>query len=115
MTPKQVVERWIKTFNRADADALAALYSEEAINHQVVNEPVIGKESIRQMFTTEFANAEMICIPENIFEDGEWTILKWKDPKEFRGCGFFQIKNDKIIFQRGYWDTLSFNRIHDNK
>lgn len=65
------------------------------------------------MFADEFAEAEMICISENIFEDGEWAILEWKDPKGFRGSGFFHIKNDKIIFQRGYWDKLSFHKFHN--
>ncbi len=54
------------------------------------------------MFESAFAHAEMICIPENIFVDGEWSILEWKDPKGLRGCGFFNIKDSKIIFQRGY-------------
>jgi hypothetical protein len=29
-----------------------------------------------------------------------------------RGCGFFQVLDDKIAFQRGYWDKLSFLRLH---
>ena len=113
MTPKEIVKLWITAFNKADANALAELYSVDAINHQVANEPVTGKAAIHQMFATEFAHAEMICIPENIFEDGEWAILEWKDPKGLRGCGFFNIQNDKIIFQRGYWDKLSFHRLHN--
>jgi len=108
MTPKQVVEKWIAVFNRVDADTLAELYADDAINHQVANEPLVGKAAIKEMFTAEFARAEMVCIPENIFEDGDWAILEWKDPKGLRGCGFFQVKDDKIIFQRGYWDKLSF-------
>ncbi len=43
----------------------------------------------------------------------EWVILEWKDPLGLRGCGFFQIKDDKIIFQRGYWDKLSFLKQHN--
>ncbi|MFY7979264.1 MAG: hypothetical protein ACOVON_04410 [Sediminibacterium sp.] len=35
-------------------------------------------------------------------------IIKGKDPKGLRGCGFFWIENDKIVYQRGYWDKLSF-------
>lgn len=35
MTPRQVIERWVETFNRADADALAELYADDAVNHQV--------------------------------------------------------------------------------
>lgn len=113
MTAKQLVEKWIEIFNQADADGLADLYADDAVNHQVANEPVIGKAAIRQMFATEFAAVEMVCIPENIFEDGEWAILEWKDPNSLRGCGFFHVKDDKIIFQRGYWDKLSFYKLHN--
>ena len=112
MTPRQVVEKWVAVFNKADADQVAEFYHDEAINHQVANEPLRGKQAIKKMFADEFSRAEMVCIVENIFEDGEWAMLEWKDPKGLRGCGFFHIKNDKIIFQRGYWDKLSFLRMH---
>ena len=45
--PKQVVELWVEAFNRADADGLATLYAEDATNHQVVRDPVEGREAIR--------------------------------------------------------------------
>jgi hypothetical protein len=112
VNPRQVVQTWIEAFNRADSDALAAMYAEDAINHQVANEPAIGREAIRTMFAEGFAQAEMVCILENLFEDGDWAILEWRDPKGLRGCGFFQIIAGKIAFQRGYWDKLSFQRLH---
>ena len=65
------------------------------------------------MFEKEFASANMVCLVENIFEDNEWAILEWKDPQGLRGCGFFHIINNKIKFQRGYWDKLSFLRMHN--
>lgn len=108
MKPREVLLSWIEAFNRADPDALAALYTTDAVNHQVVFDPVEGRENIRQMFAKEFATARMACIPENIFEDGEWAILEWKDPNGLRGCGFFCIRNEQVVFQRGYWDRLSF-------
>ncbi|MGH7460913.1 MAG: nuclear transport factor 2 family protein [Longimicrobiales bacterium] len=111
-SPRQVVEAWIDAFNRADADALADFYSEDAINHQVAESPVHGRAAIRQMFEYGFATANMVCIPENIFEDGEWAILEWKDPLGLRGCGFLHVIDGKIVFQRGYWDKLSFLRAH---
>ena len=64
------------------------------------------------MFEAEFARATMICIIENIFANGQWAILEWKDPLGLRGCGFFQVVEDRIIFQRGYWDRLTFLRQH---
>lgn len=93
--------------------ALAELYHVDAINHQVANAPIEGKDAIREMFSKEFTSADMTCIPGNIFEDGEWGILEWTDPLGLRGCGFFHIVNGKIKFQRGYWDKLSFLRIHN--
>ncbi len=108
MKPKEILELWIAAFNKGDAQALAALYHEEAVNHQVVTDPVVGKKAIYQRFLEEFQSAEMVCIPENIFEDGEWAIMEWKDPKGFRGCGFFHIIQGKIQFQRGYMDKLRF-------
>ena len=112
MTPKDVVIKWVDIFNKADAKGLANFYSENAINHQVNTSPLEGREAIQKMFEEEFAKANMVCIIENIFEDGEWAILEWKDPLGLRGCGFFHVVDDKIIFQRGYWDRLTFLRQH---
>ncbi|MEM7108133.1 MAG: ester cyclase [Bacteroidota bacterium] len=108
MTPKKLISKWVELFNQGDANSLADLYHEKAINHQVAYDPIEGKEAILQMFTDEFAAAEMTCLVENLFQDGEWVILEWKDPLGLRGCGFFHVVNGKIKFQRGYWDRLSF-------
>ena len=108
MDPKDIVIHWVELFNKQDANGLAELYHEDAINHQVAFDPLEGREAIRQMFKDEFASADMSCIVENIFQDGEWAMLEWKDPLGLRGCGFFHIVGDKIRFQRGYCDRLSF-------
>lgn len=113
MTPKEIVKKWVEAFNEGDAEKLALLYANSAINHQVANEPVEGKAAIQTMFAQEFANADMVCIVENIFEDGKWAILEWKDPLGLKGCGFFNIENGLIQFQRGYWDKLSFLKAHN--
>jgi len=112
MTPRQVVEQWIECFNRADVEGLAALYAADAVNHQVVTEPLHGRDAIRTLFEVEFGRAAMTCIPDNLFEAGEWAILEWRDPAGLRGCGFFHVVDDQIVFQRGYFDQLSFFRLH---
>ena len=50
---------------------------------------------------------------DNPDEDGEWAIMEWKDSLGLRGCGFFHVKDNKIVFQRGYWDKLSFLKQHN--
>jgi hypothetical protein len=112
MNRKGLIENWVAAFNEANAEKLAAFYTNDAINHQVIAEPVVGKAAIQKFFEAAFAEAKMVCIIENIFEDGEWAILEWKDPLGLRGCGFFHIVDGKIVFQRGYWDKLSFLRMH---
>ena len=110
MQPRELIRSWVEAFNRADAEALADLYADDAVNHQVAEAPVHGREAIRRMFAAGFASARMTCIVENVFEDGDWAILEWRDPLGLRGCGFFHVVDGRIVFQRGYWDKLSFLR-----
>ena len=109
MTPTDLIRSWIEKFNAADADGLADLYAPDAINDQVVfSAPLHGREAIREMFEIEFSRATMVCIEERIFECDDTAILQWRDPLGLRGCGFFQIKDDHIVHQKGYFDQLSF-------
>jgi limonene-1,2-epoxide hydrolase len=111
VSPKQLVQTWVSLFNSANVEGLVLLYAPDATNHQVVMAPLLGRKAIREMFLTEFGRAKMTCVVENIFEDGEWAILEWSDPTGLRGCGFFHVQNDQIVFQRGYFDQLSFFRL----
>jgi len=113
-TPRQLIEQWVAAFNRGDADTLESLYAEQAVNHQMPNEPVNGKAAIVRMFRGEFAAApEMHCIPVQIIAEGSWAVLEWRDPKGFGGCGFFEIKEGLIHTQRGYWDKLTFMKLYE--
>jgi len=51
-----------------------------------------------------------------------WVILEWTGGGTFyktkrskgkkitaQGCGFFKIRNGKIVFQRGYWDKAKWD------
>lgn len=115
MKPKEVVEHWVEYFNEADVEGICSLYHPDAVNHQVVTTPLKGINAIRSLFEIEFGRAEMHCNIEKIHEAGDWAILEWSDPLGLRGCGFFQIKAEKIVFQRGYFDQLSFFRAQGMK
>lgn len=98
-SPKTVVRRWIAAFNAADADALAALYREDAVNHQAAPEPLTGRDAIRAAFA---AATTTECLPENLFEDGEWAILEWRDPAGSHACTLFHIIDKQIALQRDF-------------
>lgn len=78
-SPKEVVNKWVDAFNVGDVDMIISLYDNNATNHQVANEPVVGVVAIREMFANEFSTAKMVCIVENIFEDGQsWNgVIHW--------------------------------------
>jgi len=112
-TPREIVQQWVEAFNKADSSLIADFYAENAINHQMPNTAITGKMAIKEMFVAEFAAApNMHCIPIQIIEEGEWAVLEWRDPNGLQGCGFFNIKNDLIQIQRGYWDKLSFQKLY---
>ena len=60
MRPKELVQAWVAAFNRGSAEEIAAFYHEDAVNHQVTQDPVEGCEAIRAMFAREFAAAAMV-------------------------------------------------------
>ena len=53
LRPKEVVSKWIDVFNAGDVDAITNLYHDNAINHQVANDSVVGIDAIREMFINE--------------------------------------------------------------
>jgi limonene-1,2-epoxide hydrolase len=112
MTPVELVEIYVEAFNNVDIETLTGLYADDAVNHQVVTDPVIGREAIGKMFQYELTKTPMVCIVENIFEKDEWVVLEWKEPLGFRGCEIFRIVNGKIKLQRGYYDTSCFLKEH---
>jgi len=112
MTPKEIIREWVECFNAADVDGLMRLYSTDAVNDQVVfSEPLKGSAAIRDLFELEFSRAKMVCIEEHIYECGDTAILQWRDPLGLRGCGFFTVRDDEIVYQKGYFDQLTFFRI----
>jgi hypothetical protein len=42
MTPKQLVQKWVELFNRGSIEGLLNLYAVDAVNHQVVTDPLRG-------------------------------------------------------------------------
>ena len=108
MKPKEIIEKWVALFNTLDYEGISDLYAGNSINHQTPIGIIEGKENIKQVCKNEFEQYEMVCIIDNIFEDGNVGILEWKDPKGLRGCTLFWFEHDKIIYQRGYWDRLTF-------
>lgn len=103
MSPKEVIRQVVKAFNEKDIDRVAAFFREDAVCHQVSEQPIYGREAIREMVAEAVGRLKMEWIVENIFEDGEWAILEGKDLHGFKGCTVFRVVDSRILLQRGYW------------
>lgn len=53
MRPKEVIKKWVEVFNTGNTDEISELYHDDAINHQVANEPIIGRDSINVIFRND--------------------------------------------------------------
>ncbi|HEY3449570.1 MAG TPA: nuclear transport factor 2 family protein [Myxococcales bacterium] len=122
-SPREVVVAFFEAFNRHDVGALAALYAADAVNHQMPSEPLRGREAIRQSFAEAFrAVPDMGCEVVHVMVDGEWGAAEWQgwgtaraedgSPRPYRmnGCGFFEVRDGRIVLQRGYWDSATMSR-----
>lgn len=123
---KLLLRNWIDAFQRCDVDAVVGCYAQDAINLQIAaGEPSVGVEQIRRdtkAFFRGFPDAWSRI--ENLMGDGDWAAWEWvgggtfsgefygNPPTgktfEIKGCGFFQFRDGKIVYQRGYWDKLSW-------
>lgn len=112
MRAKEVVMAWVKAFNRADPDDVARCYAEDALDHEMPDQPVLGRAAIREHFAAAFKDADLVRIVENLVEEGDWAVLEWRDPDGLRGCACFQVREDRILLRRGYWDKLTHLRQH---
>ena len=123
---KHLLQNWIDAFQRCDLEAVVACYAEDAVNFQIAaGEPSVGIEQIK-FDTTEFFRGfpDAWSRVENLMGDGDWAAWEWVGGGTFtgefygnrptgktfeiRGCGFFNFRDGKIIYQRGYWDKLSW-------
>ena len=72
LSPKEVVKKWVDAFNAGDVDMIVSLYDNNATNHQVINEPVVGVVAIREMFANEFSTAKIGVTGVWFFSGSEW-------------------------------------------
>ena len=85
MSTRRTIEQWVELFNAGDAEGISALYADDAVNHQIALEPVVGQAAIEQFHRDTFAGGPLTCTPINLVVDGDWGALEWIDPDGFRG------------------------------
>jgi len=126
MNSKQLLQIWIEAFQARDVERVTRCYAPDAVNFQVAaGEPAVGRDQIaagNEAFFRGFPDAWSKV--EDLLGDGDRAAWEWVGGGTFlgefnghkptgrsfviRGCGFFHFRESEIIYQRGYWDKLSW-------
>lgn len=127
MTALQVLEAYGAAWNRRDAEACGALFTDDGVREWMVK-PVTGTARFAgREAVTAGIGAFMTIVPDITVEMGRmWEIpggavLEWRvvgthgadwdvwtaqgEPVEFPGVSVYRIKDGRIAEERMYWDT----------
>jgi limonene-1,2-epoxide hydrolase len=107
-TAQKMVDAW----NRMDWEAVYALFSEDAVMHSVMLEPIVGRENIRQRFSRFTPGLERIELQlAHIGIVDDVVVMERVDDFVYQGkhsrvpvAGILEINNGLVTEWREYYD-----------
>ena len=115
LSPKEVVDEWVRAFNAGDAEAMVALYSEEAVHTSPklrVAQPatagrLVGRPAMRQWWRDAFAGLPGIRYEVvNIVTDDHLAVIEYlrhvAGEASLRVAEVFEIRDGKIVRSHVY-------------
>jgi hypothetical protein len=91
MISREAIMKYVEAFNHVDIEMLTELYADDSVNHQVVTDPVVGKEAIGRMFQDELVKTPMVCIVENILPRMNGWSLSGKNRSDSGVVKYFTL------------------------
>ena len=115
MSPKEIVNEWLRAFNAADVDAMVALYAEEAIHTspklrsaQPSSEGrLVGKAAMRQWWLEAFDRLPSISYEVvSVVADEHVAVIEYLRHRQgeatIQVAEVFEIEEGKIIRSNVY-------------
>jgi len=114
MTTRETLDRFSETFNRQDADALAALFTDDTVFENTSPAPdgrrIVGREAVVSFWREWFMrNAGASFDAEEVIVSGDratvrWVYRKLRDgqPWHVRGVDVFRVRDGKVAEKLSY-------------
>lgn len=113
MTAGLVIERFNAAFNRRDADALAAVLTDDTVFEDTSppdGRRVSGKDNVVAYWREWFGrNRDAVIETEEMIVSGDHAVVLWvyhktRDgkPWHLRGVDVFKVRNGKVLEKRSY-------------
>jgi hypothetical protein len=109
---ESVIKKWVDKFNEGNATSISGLYHVDGIKEFATGKILKGQQQILDIYEQEFQATKMECIVDRLIAADNTVTLEWKDPLGLRGCSIFTLENGLIVYERVYFDELSFLRAH---
>ena len=113
-TTRAVIERFNDAFNRHDADALAAVLSDDTVFEDTSPAPdgkrIEGKAAVVEFWRGWFArNADAKFDTEDVIVSGDRAVVLWVyrkmrngQPWHLRGVDVFTVRDGKVAAKQAY-------------
>ena len=115
-TPTDIVRRFCAAWGDGDVDTVMALFTDDAVYHNIPVDPVTGKEAIQATiagFTQGVERIEFRVL--NLVGDGNVVLTERVDAFFLPGktielpvMGTFEVRDGKIAAWRDYFDLNQF-------
>jgi hypothetical protein len=115
VSPKEIVTDWLRAFNSADADAMVALYADDAIHTSPKlrsaqpgsDGRVVGKAAMRQWWLDAFNRPPPITYePVTLIADDRVAVIEYVRHRDgeatLRVAEIFEIEKGKIVRSHVY-------------
>jgi ketosteroid isomerase-like protein len=111
---RSAIDRFNEAFNRHDADALAALLTDDTVFEDTSPAPdgrrVEGKDAVVEYWRTWFGrNPDAVFEAEDVIVSGDRAVVRWiyrkvrkGQPWHLRGVDVFTVRNGKVAAKLAY-------------
>lgn len=113
-SPLDIVRRWAEAWNRKDWNGVAEAFADHATNHSMMDEPIVGREQIRErtrLVMERVQRVDISFVRLSVLDDGVVAAERIEACQRLDGswgsvpvAGFYNVEAGLITGKRDYYD-----------
>lgn len=99
-SPLQTFLDQLETFNSHNLEGFVDTYAERAVIHGLLDQPLVGREAIKEFYAGRFDDESLQCTVEESFVfDDRWVVaheIVWRAGSQTRTVAMFEVLGGRI-------------------